>query len=52
MTPQAAVPQTDQPPNLEELFLEFVNAVRVATDLTAVNIAAGIAWQALEQLNG
>ena len=39
-------------PTPEEVFLAFLKSVVAATTLVEVNIAAGIAWQALQNLGG
>jgi len=45
------LPLPEPPPfTLQEVLGEFLDRVRLATDLTAVNIAAGIAAEALLHL--
>ncbi len=45
-------PTAETPKTIEDLFREFLDAVRVAPDIVAVNIAAGLAWQAFTQMTG
>lgn len=39
-------------PTLEEVFLEFLDAVRQAPNIVAVNIAAGLALEAVQKITG